>query len=1037
MANFCKHCGRAINPTSRFCKNCGREIPKKIVSEGTPENAAKMQAQPVKCRYCGNPVPAQARFCKYCGAPAASFEGTGAPAAQRPVGFGTPNLQRPGASGTPTAQHPAAPGAPAARAGRTHFPWKRTIAAVLILVIGIHLISNHLTGDGKKPAQTVAETSRGGGGETETRPGSGGGSGDGSGGGGPEDSRERSETFDYEEWYDTADYRLEKTWKTEQLADGIFTEENRSISAGDVRMTVEEGYLPEDIRAEIRRAPETVSYTANDVTVPLTMYEFNAEGVSDETFMKLEIPVEKPAGGDVGCGWYDEETGMLWPVSFDYDEARRVAVIEASHLSTYCGFPIKDEYTKNAMIAYLSNEELDEVFEKMDGDRGVRNAVYAMVHTMEGDSDDWELGMQVANDLGTANMIVGSVVSAADAIGSLEKSMTFADGVGNTYVKNSIGTVGEIMNTNWGKAGSMPKWFRNYHGKAVDVPLTDKLRSVYPYDDISRIGNNINKMNIALSCFKILNHAIKGDTANATWEAAQLGIDRTLNVLASESYGISLPGLSVSMIGVGLIAYALSEFYSEAISGRQQVYIKAYQKYYTPKVEDSGYRSGDQWVLKLEEIIKGCKSMEEASEKVIKEVDDYAWEFWTKYGSAAYLAKVMTEEEKIAWGAAGEAGLKEEDKKKISNSFKAELIPTVEAALTQVSRRSREAQREEYKKTYEKLRRQMNRRITVHISDGTKPGEASKYAGCTVRFAGIYENQNVKDKKQFEAVLDSNGKADISFTFLAHVLNNAGDVMQIVAKKQKEGGELKVLGEHHFSMETPDPVNPFCVFSQDELEEEKEQEEAQEEHKPGSGVYEMYLDYEYNLQSGDGKKTGPARPRNNTVEVFDDDTFSVEIPAITYSWTDDAGKEYTFNREQSIVLEGVVTERQVSEGLTVVAGYITESVPDYYTDRMHKGYIKGGWEYPDGILDERFVFTTGGQGVINGHSKDEGDHGYSFYLMIYHGGRIYLNTTINLDYLRKETYRDGELNENNTATYDVQGVTSVSFTFQIDKPEEE
>ena len=112
-------------------------------------------------------------------------------------------------------------------------------------------------------------------------------------------------------------------------------------------------------------------------------------------------------------------------------------------------------------------------------------------------------------------------------------------------------------------------------------------------------------------------------------------------------------------------------------------------------------------------------------------------------------------------------------------------------------------------------------------------------------------------------------------------------------------------------------------------------------------------------------------------------------------------------------------------------------MPDYYTDGMHKGYIKGGLEYPDGILDERFVFTTGGQGVINGHSKDEGDHGYSFYLMIYHGGRIYLNTTINLDHLRKETYRDGELNENNTATYDVQGVTSVSFTFQIDKPEEE
>ena len=1013
---FCRYCGSPISDTASFCGNCGKAVVRAASSASAPSNTPKMQTPLLVCAKCGMPLRAQAKFCGNCGASAVQSAEASVPLQKPTAG------QRPAVSSASAVQHTASTQAEApVQEKRKRFPWKRTIAAVLVLALSTHMVIDWLGKDVKKPDQIVTESKPQSGSDTGSSGGQG-GTGEGPG------------TFDFEEWYDTADYHLEKSWKTDRIAEGTFTEESRTIRSGDVSMSVKEGYLPVDTNAEIRKADKTVSYTSGDVMVPLTLYEFNADGVSGETFMQLEIPVEKPAGGDVGCGWYDEQTGMLWPVSFDYDEARGVAVIEATHLSTYCGFPIENEYTKNAMIAYLSNDELDKAFEKMDGDRGVRNAVDAMVHTVEGESDDWELGMQVANDLGTANMIVGSIVSVGDAIGGLEKSMTFADGVGNTYVKNSIGTVGEIMNTNWGKAGSMPKWFRNYHGSAVNVPMTDKLRSVYPYNDISRIGNNITKMNIALSCFKIINHAIKGDTANATWEAAQFGIDRTLNILSSESYGIQLPGLGVSMIGVGLIAYALSEFYSEAISGRQQVYIKAYQKYYLSKDTGGGYRRGDQWVTTFENIIKGCESTEEASEKVIAEVDRYVNEFWTKYGSAEYLASVMTEDEKIAWGAAGEAGLKEEDKKRISNSFKAELMPTIEAALTQVSRRNREVQKEEFKKAYELLRRQMNRKITVNIFDGTPSGETSPYAGCAVRFAGIYENENVKDKKQFEAVLDSKGEAKISFTFLAHVLNNAGDVMQIVAKKEKEGGEFKVLGEHHFSMETPDPVNPFCVFSRDELKEEKEQKEAEEEHKPGTGVYMMYTDYEFNLPPMD-TKYGPVRPHNNTIEVFDDDTFRVEAPAFEYTWKNSSGKELTYRRENSLVLEGVVTERQADSGLIVVAGYITEDVPSYKTELSYPGYVKGGWEYPDGIKTERTILTTGSQGVINGHDKDEGDHGYSFYLMIYSNGRVWLSTGINLDNFRSEVLLDGELLESDVWTHDVPGIKSVSINFQIDKPE--
>lgn len=658
-----------------------------------------------------------------------------------------------------------------------------------------------------------------------------------------ESVKDFSDSIEEEIWYQDGTYQLEHTWETEQIAEGTFTEEQATISSGDVSMTVEDGFLTDDTNAEIRVANETVPYTVEGVTVDLTMYEFNAEGIFDETLMTLEIPIEKPDGGEVGCGWYDEATGTLWPVSFDYDEERGVAQIYATHLSTYCGFPIKDENTRNAMIAYVSNDELDKMFEKVSGEGGLKNAVNCMVHTVEGEPGDWELGMQVANDLGTANMIVGSAVSVADSIGGLEQSMIRADGVGDSYIKNSIGTVGEIMNTNWGKAGSMPKWFRNYHGKAVDVPLTDKLKSVYPYGDISRIGNNIAKMNIALSTFKIINAALKKDTSAAVWETAQLGIDRALNFLAAEKYGIQLPGLGTYMIGVGLLAYALGDFYSKALQGRKDVYIHAYEKYYLDKSKDGGYRKGSEWVEIISNITKNSANPKEASAKIEEEVDNYVNQFWRTYGSAAYLKQVMTDDEKRAWGVAGEAGLSDEDKKTISDSYKRQLQPIIENAVTRVNIRNREAEKEQFKRSYEQMRRQLNRRITIHISDGTTPGEESPYAGCTVRFAGIHENPNVENKKQYETTLNAEGTATITMTLLSHILVNAGDVMEIVSKTQTdENGQPKVLGQHHFSMESPSPSDPYCVFGPEDMEEEQEEKEEEEE---ANGIEPFLGQYQY------------------------------------------------------------------------------------------------------------------------------------------------------------------------------------------------
>ena len=92
--------------------------------------------------------------------------------------------------------------------------------------------------------------------------------------------------------------------------------------------------------------------------------------------------------------------------------------------------------------------------------------------------------------------------------------------------------------------------------------------------------------------------------------------------------------------------------------------------------------------------------------------------------------------------------------------------------------------------------------------------EKSAYAGCIVRFAGVHENPYLQNKSSWETTLDRNGRGKISMTMLAHLAVNAGDVMQVVSRTEKdESGEWKVLEEKQFSLFKPTASNPSCIFT--------------------------------------------------------------------------------------------------------------------------------------------------------------------------------------------------------------------------------
>ncbi len=592
---------------------------------------------------------------------------------------------------------------------------------------------------------------------------------------------------------DASDYQVIGNRSAETVASGILTEDNLTVKSSDgASMTIDPCFLEKDTSAEIRKVPGTVDYRIGDATVPLTMYEFHADGISDDTYMTLEIPFDQSEGGAVGAGYYDASTGTLWPVPSTYDESGKVIRITATHLSGYCGFPIDHAGTNKAMLGYMSYTE---GYDRLvgDGNSDLLQDMQILEKGVNGGSS-WAVADDVVNDLGEMATPADLTISSLGVIGDIESGLTRANGAGSTIVKNAHGTVGEIMNTMWGKSGSWGTCKR-YGGSATVVEIEDKLKSTYPTDTIESLGKAMNVMNTSIAAYKIFEHARKGDTKAAVWESVKLTMDKVVQAVAKR---MGSSALNVYLIGVAMVAYGLDTIYSEALEGRKMVYMKAYTRYYQSRDTDGGYRSGAKWRTVLTQIMKSGGGVKE----IEAELDRYVNEFWVKADQFGpeYLANVMTDDEKIAWGAAGQAGLNDEIKKEISDSFKAELKPLIENVLYVMNEKNQTQVLENYMAQYESLCRKFNQMITFKVIDGGKEeGKDSDYAGCVVRFKDL--KGKVESTNGWETALNQDGQGEIRVTLLAHMLANAGTTVEVV---KVEDDTETVIHEQSFQIRMPE-----------------------------------------------------------------------------------------------------------------------------------------------------------------------------------------------------------------------------------------
>lgn len=779
---YCRRCGTENSKDAKFCRKCGTAFA--MPAQGEPPKPVKKEEY--LCEYCGQPIEPGVEKCSYCGADipenvraslmtAAAVRKTKA-ATAKPVKKQT-SLKPAAAADSPrtkTAKQPKkAESKPAKDPTAPKKSGKKLIAAVTAAAFFLEtafgypgFLRNKKSG-GYSPA--VVEQLSGEIVESQT----------GGNYGLPHIDVDSLELVN--------------------VAEGTLTTEERTLSEAGVSVSIGDGFMgdAEERGIEINRVPEKVNCSLDEeAEVPLTIYEVNIDGIESGSMISIDLPMDKDEAPLYGAGYIDEETGIVRPCINEYDPETGILSITTTHLTKFCGIPIENEKTCMAALEYVGYSDIEEdlslaqlqnlmpILKANTGEEDKGNFVKAWSFFEDVANSSFDEGSNKRDKMAMATDILG--------LGSIDEiARTAAEGASNKiYMTGNMGSTGEIMNTNWGKAGAWKAEVQAFgKSKTTIAAYNDKLASTYPSGAIEKISDGLQKAGWLMAAVKIAKSGIKeGWTSGKTAkEAYGFVVSDSIGIFSKLKLIRPTAAMNVAMIGVALFSIALDTFYTEALEGRKEVYVRAYNQYYSSK---DHHRSDDQWIAVFKKILKNGGTEKD----IMNEIDRYVNEFWNdhvRWLDADYYEFVMTEDEKIAWGAQTAEGLTPELMKELSDNYKGRLMknrmPQIFTSLTVEAQSEME---EQYLAQIQDLRRTMNQTIELGITSGDtfSNKEKSDNAGLIVRFKDL--NGKVDDPKSWQTTLSKSGRGHIDFTLFAHMFYGIGNEIEVV---RGEGPDEEVL----------------------------------------------------------------------------------------------------------------------------------------------------------------------------------------------------------------------------------------------------
>jgi hypothetical protein len=206
---------------------------------------------------------------------------------------------------------------------------------------------------------------------------------------------------------------------------GTVSDENLTVSQDGVSFTIEEGSVLKDTDVEISLKEDLPPFIVEDEEITVTAYDFSVSGEEPSGVMTLEIPFTAP-DNEVFAAYYNSESGEWEPVVFDYDIERKTAVIYTTHLSSYGLFTVKNENTRDALIAYKYNLELAEV--------NINEAIRMLENAMEDPDTFYEDCFNlISNSVSIHSSITTNLVDVVSGLSSYVP--TFSEGLKDNVTK--------------------------------------------------------------------------------------------------------------------------------------------------------------------------------------------------------------------------------------------------------------------------------------------------------------------------------------------------------------------------------------------------------------------------------------------------------------------------------------------------------------------------------------------------------------------------------------------------------------------------
>ncbi len=465
-------------------------------------------------------------------------------------------------------------------------------------------------------------------------------------------------------------------------------------------------------------------------------YEFHID--TDEEFvdvMQLTIPYDTKAvkdGADVCAAYYNEETAEWEPVSFTVNEDQSTVTIFTDHLSLYGCFEVNDENTKNAYAAYaIPALALSSLYKaNVDPNALVEQAVE---HEGMPSDDAISVGMDV---LGNTLSLGGAATETAEFF---------------------ITTLG-------GNSGILK-------------PLTDR---------IGQLGYAVGVAQVAYGMYNIY----QGD-ADAVFPCYANALKTSTSYVGGKLGG-NLFGLA--FVGVMCIDYSLNKFATEALSGRKDIYNKAYHLYY----ESAGVkRTAKDWAAIFLKAQNGAANAARYQLRIEGLVDRYANQFWQDdLVIAAYQAEAMEH------GFTGGGGLNEKVMAEISNSFKVELYKGVlQEAFKILAKKQALVAEKALLEELNAIKKELNKKYMISLYDGslTEEKKVSQAAGYT---AYVTVSDNTLDAKDWSVTLNNKGEGEITATLLGLLMAGMPSELELYEAGKEPG------------LDSPLRTIPFTVAEQ-------------------------------------------------------------------------------------------------------------------------------------------------------------------------------------------------------------------------------